>query len=107
MVQEEGDWLGLFAENFMHEISGVPGVELFQQIGSMEIDRTRADAECPCGLLAGGAANDLSQRNTLTCRNSILPSGTARQGWSIHHMKYETAAQSPRMNTREARRGGG
>jgi hypothetical protein len=36
MVQEEGDWLGLFAENFMHEISGVPGVELFQQIGSME-----------------------------------------------------------------------
>jgi hypothetical protein len=32
MVQEEGDWLGLFAENFMHEISGVPGVELFQQI---------------------------------------------------------------------------
>src|SRR5258705_13792762 len=43
--------LHLFAENFMHEISGVPGAELFQQIGSMEIDRTRADAECPCGLL--------------------------------------------------------
>ena len=56
----------LFAENFMHEISGVPGTELFQQIGSMEIDRTWADAECPCGLLARGVSNDLSQRNTFS-----------------------------------------
>jgi hypothetical protein len=29
----------------MRELSGVPGAELFQQIGSMEIDGTRADAE--------------------------------------------------------------
>jgi hypothetical protein len=42
-------------DNFIHEIGGVPGTELFQQIGSMEIDRTWADAECPCSLLAGGA----------------------------------------------------
>jgi hypothetical protein len=27
----------------MHEFSGVPGAELFQQIGSMEIDGTRAE----------------------------------------------------------------
>jgi hypothetical protein len=56
----------LFAENLVHEINGVPGAELFQQIGSMEIDGTRADAECPCGLLARGASNDLSQRNTFS-----------------------------------------
>ena len=30
----------LFAENLMHEISGVPGAELLQQIGSVEIDGT-------------------------------------------------------------------
>jgi len=54
----------LFAENFMHEISGVPGAELLQQIGSVEIDGTRADAERTCGLLAGGAPDDLRQRNT-------------------------------------------
>ena len=41
---EAGNWLALFAENFMHEISDVPGTELFQEIGAMEIDGTRADA---------------------------------------------------------------
>ena len=56
-------WRSSFAEDFMHEIGGVPGAELFQQIGSMEIDGTRADAECPSDLhqrgvgdLQGGAA---------------------------------------------------
>jgi len=60
---EEGDWFASMAENFIHEISGVPGAELFQQVGSMEIDGTRADAECPSDLhqrgvgdLQGGAA---------------------------------------------------
>jgi hypothetical protein len=48
----------------MHEISDVPGTELFQEIGAMEIDGARADAQCPSGLLAGGTPNDLSQRNT-------------------------------------------
>ena len=57
-------WRSSFAEDFMHKISGVPGAELFQQIGSMEIDGARADAERPCSLLAGGAPDDLSQRNT-------------------------------------------
>jgi hypothetical protein len=38
----------------MHEISGVPGAELLQQIGSMEINGARADAELACGLLTGG-----------------------------------------------------
>jgi hypothetical protein len=37
-VPRERNWFVLFAENFMHEISGVPGAELFQQIGSMKID---------------------------------------------------------------------
>jgi hypothetical protein len=26
---EQGSWSGLFAENLMHEIAGVPGAELF------------------------------------------------------------------------------
>jgi hypothetical protein len=39
-----GQLAALFAENFMHEISDVPGTELFQEIGAMEIDGTRADA---------------------------------------------------------------
>jgi hypothetical protein len=39
------------------------GAELLQQIGSVEINSTRADAECPSGLLAGGAPYDLSRRN--------------------------------------------
>ena len=37
-------WLALFAENFMHEISDVPGTELFQEIGAMEIDGAGTDA---------------------------------------------------------------
>jgi hypothetical protein len=41
---EAGNWLALLAENFMHEIRDVPGTELFQEIGAMEIDGTRADA---------------------------------------------------------------
>jgi len=61
---EPNQWRSAFAEDFMHKISGVPGAELFQQIGSMEIDGARADAERPCSLLAGGAPDDLSQRNT-------------------------------------------
>jgi hypothetical protein len=63
LVWEEGPWFALFAENFMHEISGIFGAELLQQIGSVEINSTRADAECPSGLLAGGAPTDLSRRN--------------------------------------------
>jgi hypothetical protein len=47
----------------MHEISGVPGAELFQQIGPMEIDGPWTDAEVACDLFAGGAANDLSKRD--------------------------------------------
>jgi hypothetical protein len=58
MVWEEGNWFALFAENLVHEISSVPGAELFQEVGSMEIDGTRTDAECPSGLLAGGTPND-------------------------------------------------
>ena len=54
----------LFAENLVHEIGGVPGAELFQEIGSVEIDGTRADAERTCGRLTGGAPDDLRQRNT-------------------------------------------
>jgi hypothetical protein len=41
----------LFAENFMQKIGSVPGADLFQQIRSMEIHGTRADAECPRGSL--------------------------------------------------------
>jgi hypothetical protein len=69
----------LFAENFMHEIGGVPGAELFQQIGSMKIDRARADAERPRGLLAGGAPNDLGQRNTFFWSQSLMPGEWLRQ----------------------------
>ena len=50
----------------MHEIGGVPGAELFQKIGAMKIDGTRADAECPSGLLAGGAPDELGQRDTFS-----------------------------------------
>ena len=39
-----GQLAALSAENFMHEISDVSGTELFQEIGAMEIDGTRADA---------------------------------------------------------------
>ena len=59
----------------MHEISGVPGPELFQQIGSMEIDGTRADAEHPSGLLTGGAPNDLGLRNAFGVKVSCLGNG--------------------------------
>ena len=45
----------------------------------MEIDRTRADAECPCGLLAGGAPNDLSQGNTFLWSQSLMPGERLRQ----------------------------
>jgi hypothetical protein len=68
-----------FAEDFMHEISGVPGPELFQQIGPMEIDGTRSDAKCPSDLLAGGAPNDLSQRNTFFGSQSLMPGERFRQ----------------------------
>lgn len=78
-ITEEGNWFALFAENFMHEISGVPGAELFQQVGSMEIDGTRTDAECPSGLLAGGTPNDLSQRNTFLGSQSLMPGERFRQ----------------------------
>lgn len=44
MVGEAANWLALFTENFMHEISDVPGTELLQEIGAMEIDGARADA---------------------------------------------------------------
>ena len=63
----------------MHEISGVPGPELFQQIGSMEIDGTRADAERLSDLLAGGAPNDLSQRNTFSGSQSLMSGEWFRQ----------------------------
>src|SRR3954463_16367207 len=63
LVWEEGTWFALFAEDSMHEISGIFGAELLQQIGSVEINGTRADAECPSGPLTGGAPNDLSRRN--------------------------------------------
>src|ERR1700726_3714874 len=69
---EAGNWLALFAENFMHEISGVPGTELLQEIGAMELDGTRADAECPSGLLAGGTPNDLSQHNTFFGSQNLM-----------------------------------
>ena len=65
-------------DNFIHEIGGVPGTELFQQIGSMEIDRTWADAECPCSLL-GGAPYDLSQRNTFSGSQSLMSGEWFRQ----------------------------
>jgi hypothetical protein len=48
----------------MHGIGGVPGAELFQQIGPMEIDGPLTDAEVACDLFAGGAANDLSQHDS-------------------------------------------
>src|SRR3981189_1499534 len=70
----------LFAENFMHEISGVPGAELLQQIGSMEINGARADAERTCGLLAGGTPDDLSQHNTLSWSQSVMSGERFRQG---------------------------
>jgi hypothetical protein len=76
---EAGNWLALFAENFMHEISDVPGTELFQEIGAMEIDGTRADAECPSGLLAGGTPNDLSQRNTFFGSQNLMSGERFRQ----------------------------
>ena len=44
-ITEEGNWFALFAENFMHEIRGVPGAELFQQVGSMEIYGTTSVRE--------------------------------------------------------------
>ena len=37
----------------MDEIGGVPGAQLFQQIGDVEIDRAWVDAERPSGFLGG------------------------------------------------------
>src|SRR5450755_2659510 len=76
---EEGNWLALFAENFMYEISGVPGTELLQEIGAMELNGTRADAECPYGLLAGGTPNDLSQHNTFFGSQNLMSGERFRQ----------------------------
>jgi hypothetical protein len=47
LVQQEGDWFALFAENLMHEISGVPGAELFQQIGAMGLLQRNRIGDCP------------------------------------------------------------
>ena len=44
---------GLFSEHIMAEIGGVPGAQLFQQIGALAIDRAWADAERPSGFLGG------------------------------------------------------
>jgi hypothetical protein len=63
----------------MHEISGAPGAEFLQQIGPMEVDGTRADAECPCGLLAGGATNNLSQRHTFFGSQGVMARERLRQ----------------------------
>jgi hypothetical protein len=63
----------------MHEISGAPGAEFLQQIGPMEVDGTRADAECPCGLLAGGAPNILSQRHTFFGSQGVMARERLRQ----------------------------
>jgi hypothetical protein len=41
----------------------------------MEVDGTQADAECPCGLLAGGATNNLSQRHTFFVKVSWPENG--------------------------------
>jgi hypothetical protein len=41
-ITEEGNWFALFAENFMHEISGVPGAELFSA-GWLDGNRRYAD----------------------------------------------------------------
>jgi hypothetical protein len=58
----------------MHEISGVPGAELFQQIGPVEIDGPRTDTEVACDFRAGGAASDLSQRDAFFGSQSSDPS---------------------------------
>jgi hypothetical protein len=63
----------------MHEISSVPGAEFFQQIGSMEINGTRADAQDPCGLFAGGSPNDLSQRDPFFGSQRLMPAERFRQ----------------------------
>jgi hypothetical protein len=63
----------------MRELGGVPGAELFQKIGPMEIDGTRADTERPSGLLAGAAANDLRQRNTFFGGQALVPGEWLRQ----------------------------
>ena len=47
----------------MREISVVAGAERFRQIGPVEIDGPRTDTEVACDFLAGGAPNDLSQRD--------------------------------------------
>jgi hypothetical protein len=49
-------WRSSFAEDFMHEIGGVPGTELLQQIGSME--------STVRGLMPSGPSDELHTVNT-------------------------------------------
>ena len=55
MHWEEGKWFA-FAENLIDEIGSVPGAELFQQIGAMEIDGTRADVSRALISVSGARA---------------------------------------------------
>ena len=52
----------LFAQNFANKVNHVLLAEFLQQVCPVEVDRPRADAEGLCSLLAGGSANDLSER---------------------------------------------
>jgi hypothetical protein len=64
-TQESKIGSALFAKNFAHEINGVPRAEFLQQIGPMEFDGARTNAERARDLLVGETPDDLSQHHPL------------------------------------------
>ena len=62
----------LFAQNFANKVNHVLRAEFLQQVCPVEVDRPRADAEGLCSLLAGGSANDLSERGFFPGSQSLM-----------------------------------
>jgi hypothetical protein len=65
-TQESKIGAALFAKNFTHEINGVPRAEFLQQIGPVEFDGARTNAERARDLLVGETPDDLSQHHALS-----------------------------------------
>ena len=62
----------LFAENPAYEIGGVFCAKFLHDIGTVEFDAARTDAERPRGFFAGRTAHDLSQRYALPRRQRVM-----------------------------------
>src|ERR1700730_8023828 len=55
------------------QVGGIPGAELFHDVGAMILDGARADPKVASGLLVGSAGGELLQHFALAPRQWFLP----------------------------------